>query len=885
MKSRLLAPVLAGAFYCVVHAVPGLCTVAYAEQKTTQPVQLWSSQNLNGGQTNTVVFWSPGLGLEPKVRVKPTVGKVSEVVASGDQITVTWQAPSLDVPSRVHFQIKGKGESGPVEGVVDMLLEPAVLPPVAIALDPPVFNFGDAGVRVKITPPHSTLEHTARDLQLSASLGTISEPLSAGDGSWVARWEPPAEMEGSTVVIIAASEPGHQQDVMGWTVLPVQVKREVSFQRAPNSQNILRAGTQEWGPIQADASGTVTFTAALDPRIGEGQLQTISETSNETESVELFWESPDVFTLVPAPETAAADPTQTLPIHMIIVEPNGQPKTDASPELVAEHGKLSTTESIQPGLYRTEITPPAEPASGSLTMKLSGQERSQPLNFVPRAHRSQIQVEPSGLTAEQTETMATVTLLDGAGQAVTEGAAVYASGATGQAAPKTSKSGSTTQTLLLGEGTFETMVVGWPTDADATGLAPAQLLAWAPGASLPADGTTTTPLVVVAVDRFGQGVPGVAIDFRIGEHSTGWVTPSATTNNAGVAVVDYRAGRHFGPARVLVRSKGLESNALIYLHDGQSDPPAAPPASALQVRWMERVAATRLSRQRPADQPAPEVGPQAIPDPPVATAPSLSAGPTTTVPTAPVGPDGAEAAEVTGENSPGTPVNSAAVASAPAKSGSMGGLDVRSGLLVLGHSYAATSDAINYAPTASFDHTGLLGAPGIDLRASMEVQEGIHADLRGRFFTERMGAGDSVAWNTEWAVMAGAAYGQSLLPWFSWKGTAHLHHQALGAFQYANEARTELSMVRQPNWGLRLGGEARIDALDGFLEIEAAETFGLRPVDHHLGATAGWRIDEQFIGIIGFDLDIRQVRATLDSGTLEIEDRVQGIRVGVQSSL
>ena len=101
--------------------------------------------------------------------------------------------------------------------------------------------------------------------------------------------------------------------------------------------------------------------------------------------------------------------------------------------------------------------------------------------------------------------MATVTLLDGAGQAVTEGAAVYASGATGQAAPKTSKSGSTTQTLLLGEGTFETMVVGWPTDADATGLAPAQLLAWAPGASLPADGTTTTPLVVVAVDRFGQG--------------------------------------------------------------------------------------------------------------------------------------------------------------------------------------------------------------------------------------------------------------------------------------------------------------------------------------------------------------------------------------------
>ena len=155
----------------------------------------------------------------------------------------------------------------------------------------------------------------------------------------------------------------------------------------------------------------------------------------------------------------------------------------------------------------------------------------------------------------------------------------------------------------------------------------AQLLAWAPGANLPADGTTMTPLILVAVDRFGQGVPGVAIDLRIDENSTGWVTPSATTNDAGVAVVDYRAGHHFGPARILVRSKGLESNAIVYLHDGQSDPPTAPPPSALQVRWMERVASTRLSRQRPADKPAPEVGPKAIQSPPVASAPSLSTGP------------------------------------------------------------------------------------------------------------------------------------------------------------------------------------------------------------------------------------------------------------------
>ena len=225
------------------------------------------------------------------------------------------------------------------------------------------------------------------------------------------------------------------------------------------------------GPHQADSSGTVTFNAALDPRIGEGQLQTIADGVNETDNVELFWESPDVFTLVPAPETATADPTQPLPIHMIIVAPNGQPKTDASPELITDHGKLSNTEAGQPGVYRAEITPPAEPASGSLTMKLSGQERSQPLQFVPRAHRSQIQVEPAGLTSDQSETIATVTLVDGAGQTDANVSAVlYASGASSQASPSTSQRGETTQTFLLAEDTFDTMVVGWPTHADATGL-------------------------------------------------------------------------------------------------------------------------------------------------------------------------------------------------------------------------------------------------------------------------------------------------------------------------------------------------------------------------------------------------------------------------------
>jgi len=217
---------------------------------------------------------------------------------------------------------------------------------------------------------------------------------------------------------------------------------------------------------------------------------------------------------------------------------------------------------------------------------------------------------------------------------------------------------------------------------------------------------------------------------------------------------------------------------------------------------------------------------------------------------------------------------------------SMGALDVNAGLLVLSHRYDASSTANGYAPSASFDHSGIFGAPGLDLRVRLDINSEVAPDVRARIYTERMGAGESVPWNLEWAALVGASYGQELTHWFSWKGTGHLHRQTVGAFTYSNEARTELEMTPLSNWGLRLGAGAKFTVLeDGFLELEAAETFGLRPVDHYFGLTGGWKIDDRFTGTLGFDLDVRHLRATLDTGSLEIEDRVQGVRVGVQTTL
>jgi hypothetical protein len=883
VNHRIMALALAGAIVSASPGIPGLNRIALAAPKNpTQPALLWSSQSLQAGEMNTVVFWSPGMGLEPKIRVKPTAGKVTEVVAVDDKITITYKAPeSIEVGS-IHFQVKGSGDSGPVQGTIEVLLKPSSLPPIQVELDPPVFNFGEAGVRVRLTPPPSELDDVARDIRVHTSVGDVTKPMAAGDGTWVARWTPPDTMDSSTVMLLAASEPGSPHEVLGSAMLPIQVKRDLSFQVTPDSQNILRVGTREWGPIQASTEGVVQFDAALDPRIPTGALQSVTPAGSEERTVELFWESPDVFVLFPLSRNAVADPTQPVDMHLLVFGPDGSPREGASPtfstttDFGVEHGQLGDTREITPGLYRVDLNPPETGQQGAVSIAMGGQTTGQELDFVDRAGRATISLEPSGLSAEQDSTGARAVLYDASGtpRDGTE-ASFHVSGGSLDSRTRIDGDGGSTNQILLSEDTFETVAVAWPSSSSSTGLPPAQLIAWAPGSSVPADGTTRTPLVVVAVDRFGMGVPGIALDLRIGTGG-GWVSPSATTDASGVAVVDYRAGRSFGPAEIRVRGKGLQQIAIVYQHDGLSDPPAAPAPTALESAWMERVASTRLSRERPPDRPAPEVGPLATPEPVAVVAPT---GPETAVPAAPSAGDSAT------PSIPSPGVSTPSVITTAPLSGSREPLQLRAGVLVLNHTYSMTSDVAGYAPTASFDHSAILGTPGLDLRATMGIQDEIGLDTRARVFTERLGAGDSVAWNLEWAVLVGASYSKSPTAWLSWAATGHIHHQTVSAFSYANAARTELDLIPMKKWGLRVGASARAQILDGFIELEAAETLGLLPVDHYIGGTAGWKLDERMTATLGFDLDIRSMRSTFDATAIEVDDRVQGIRLGIQTAL
>ena len=49
-------------------------------------------------------------------------------------------------------------------------------------------------------------------------------------------------------------------------MLPVTVKRSVSFDVKPGSSNVLKVGSRSYGPLVAAPSGKVAFDIDLDPR-------------------------------------------------------------------------------------------------------------------------------------------------------------------------------------------------------------------------------------------------------------------------------------------------------------------------------------------------------------------------------------------------------------------------------------------------------------------------------------------------------------------------------------------------------------------------------------------------------------------------------------------
>lgn len=530
-----------------------------------------------------------------RIRVKADAGKVGPAVASADGVwTIPYTPPRVTAVGTVAFKVTAGG----VESTIEVPVVPPFTGSLALSFDPPVLPSTGTAL-VKITPDGSTaVANEGRSFLLVASAGTVDAVAPAGNGSWVARYTPPKGLTAPLAVVFAAADAAAPDKVQGSSVLPVTVKRSVSFDVKPGSSNVLKVGARTYGPLVAAPSGKVAFDVDLDPREPTGDLRSVNpDTSKEDREAPLPVAATTAIAFYPLPASVPAQADVSVPVRIVVIGPDGRPKADATVKLSASKGTI-TPATWDRDVFSATFTPPTTPGEIVVTAEVDGaksERRIKIVGTVPTLTLASPDIPKSGTSFS---VVARVKDAQGTG-VVGRPPTLTADGATANGSAKDNKDGSYTFPFKVSSSTNRVRVYAAP-PVEASSMPAARLVAW-PGASMvAANGSDTVTVTVLAVDAFGLPVPNVSL--KLGApRGDGSVPPTGKTDARGMARVVFTAGRTPGLASVRVEGAGLVTEVpLFQAKDGAG--PLLPTGGgvadeALVAKWRAAAPELRIVRE------------------------------------------------------------------------------------------------------------------------------------------------------------------------------------------------------------------------------------------------------------------------------------------------
>ena len=572
----------------------------------------------DGKSSATVRIWVPGIQGTDKVRVTASEGRVSEAEIGADGvITVTLIGPSIKAAKDLSLGVKIQGVSLKVDEAVTVPLVPPYAGNLKVSFEPPEFVGGNSGVLVRVTPDASTPQSAeARRMLGAASAGTLDSFVAAGDGTFVARWSPPAGLAKSRTAIITVVDAAAPDKVQGWAALPVMVKQSVTLNAAPGSNNILLAGDRQWGPLQASPAGTVAFDVEVNPAKTSARLQTVIPGGAKTETaVELPVDEYDRVSFFPLPSAIPASPEAKLTVRFAVTKRSGEPLSNAPISVRATAGLLGTpVATSKAGVYEAVFTPPEQPSDVIFTAEVEGSKAEARTRVVPALPSVSISSEPEELPKGVNAVTLTARVKDARGAGVVgRTPEILVQGGSRGGAFQDKKDGTYTGKLTLTSKEGYMLVTADP-PVEASALAPAQLLIWTARSVLPANGAEAVAVTVAAVDAFGMPVADVKLKMSV-PVGDGTMAPDAVTNKKGLARVTFKSGVVPGPATLRVDGAGLWTSTLIFQQGPgvvapTNVPTGAPDAVAALVAWQSAAPAIIVSREGSA--PVAKAGPPAV---------------------------------------------------------------------------------------------------------------------------------------------------------------------------------------------------------------------------------------------------------------------------------
>jgi len=849
----------------------------------------------DGKEEATLHIWVPHLEDGDKVKVKPAQGKLMDVIRKpGGILEVTW-IPSLEMATRsvdVAVNLRKRG-ADPESANLPVTLVPPDAGNISLSATPGEWAPGQDAIQIKFT-----LEGTARQAQaarrilVSASVGTISEAMPLGDGTFSARWTPPAETLTARTVVISAVDAAAPSQIYGWTAFPLLANQSLSFGATPNSQNVLIVGDREYGPIKASPAGTVAFDALVHPQIRKGTLRS---TLRDGRTLDVpaplpLTEYPRV-NFLPQPSSMPAGAAHSL--LLVATTPEGAPLETATITVRANASTLGTaTKTTTPGIYTLTVTPD-QAGSIPLDAKMKDptamigkiQSASSILTVIAPASRTLVSAEPTAFDEGASEVWFTAKTTTHAGAALANALPDF--GTTGGepvGRPINKKDG---RYALKLKPTGDTLFAVAAPNMTASSLSPAHLVVW-PAASA-VDPGEAIPVLVAAIDAFGHPVPGVEI--ALSSVNAGTLSSPVTSANNGIAIATYTASSSPGLFTIQTTAAGLTAQASIFQGDEMAGPVPVKSGSALTIKYRDAVTQTigtvRVDQSTPA------------PPPVVVAAPVVTAAPVAAAPVAAAVP---AAVEPVATPKPAVTKAPTAAAKKPKKASSGGSsfLDFLAGgrgdiyfaLIGSHHRFSQTADlpeevedetdtspivsgepvdekSFMLPPEANFTR-GM--SPGIRFGGDYWINDGSLAligDTRLTF--EKVQAGGRVMSFNSWSSKFGVKYRLGELGF----GTPYIVGALQGSqttlfkFKSKELANNTMEASRQGLFGASIGGGLVMPAGSNILiDAHISELFAMLPVQTNIGALVYTEVTPSIEVMTGLEFDFKHV--SLKSGNIDV---------------
>lgn len=547
----------------------------------------------DGQSVVQVQVHAPGVVPGDRLRVQASSGEVGAAAIPANDLILFEFTPSQaysNTDATVRIRVRGKHDEE-----LRIPLVPSPMGELSVAFEPQTWTAGDRGtvaLTVSAEGPHP-LPLEGRSVMLEASSGRVGPLTQNDDGTWSATWTPTSSFSDPQHVVFTATDATTPNQVVGYGALPVLLERAQQVSAPAGSQNVLVIGNAQYGPTTAGPDG-VTVTAKLDPRVTTATLQSVDELGNRKDSqVTLELNSPDLLALAPLPAVLPTD--HTLVVHVLALSGDGEAWRGEAPKLNGASG-----ENLGEGWYRFTLTTAADPGSLSIEATLGELKDSHKITLVDAVPRVALSSDPAALKEKERDFHVTAHLQRADGAAMTKRKIqVQAEGASKLAGTRDNGDGTYTQKLRMSSKADDATVRVRPV-YKATGLPVRHVVMWMDQGSLPADGSATATLTLVALDATGVPVPNTEIELSVPVGSAA-MEPSVKTDSGGVAHVQVRAGTEAGFVGLQASAGGVVGRSVLVLHAPDQSAGAVETGGSAEdrarvARWQQTLVSLKVGR-------------------------------------------------------------------------------------------------------------------------------------------------------------------------------------------------------------------------------------------------------------------------------------------------